>query len=87
MTLSLKEQKIFLIYPVKTVKKWFKRNVYMFSKELKNLFIVIVEMSTIEKYVNLRGVNMLKDALKILCLTTVKQCILLQRLLVCNFML
>lgn len=59
----------------------------MFSKELKNLFIVIVEMSTIEKYVNLRGVNMLKDALKILSLTTVKQCILLQRLLVCNFML
>lgn len=44
-------------------------------------------MSTIEKYVNLRGVNMLKDALKILSLTTVKQCILLQRLLVCNFML
>lgn len=44
-------------------------------------------MSTIEKYVNLRGVNMLKDALKILSLTTVKQSILLQKLLVCNFML
>lgn len=29
-------------------------------------------MSTIETYVNLRGVNMLKDALKILSLTTVK---------------
>lgn len=43
-------------------------------------------MSTIEKYVNLRDVNMLKDGLKI-SLTTVKQCILLQRLLVCNFML
>lgn len=44
----------------------------MFFKEFKNLFIVIVEMSIIEKYVNLRGVNMLKDVLKILCLIIVK---------------
>lgn len=44
-------------------------------------------MSTVKKYVNLRYIKMLKDGLKILNLTPVKKCNLLQRLLVCNFLL
>lgn len=37
-----------------------------------NIFIIIVKMSTVKKYVNLRYIKMLKDGLKILNLTPVK---------------
>lgn len=69
MTVSLKAQQLFffLIIPLK-----------VYINDLKdiytklNIFIIIVKMSTVKKYVNLRYIKMLKDGLKILNLTPVK---------------
>lgn len=74
MTVSLKAQQLFffLIIPLKVYINDLKDIYTYFFFQKFNIFMIIVKMSTVKKFVNLRYIKMLKDGLKILNLTPVK---------------
>lgn len=74
MTVSLKAQQLFFfkIIPLKVYINDLKEIYTWVFFQKFNIFIIIVKMSTVKKYVNLRYIKMLKDGLTILNLTPVK---------------